>query len=511
MSNDYLENTKMAAAHLGKVLVLGLGVSGKATARYCADLLGGRVDELYVAAGARNADSEAFVATLPAAVAVEFGDDAVGPLAEAAGGSFDICIASPGIPYWAPLYEQGQKASDELVSEVEFAWRESAEDSTWVAITGTNGKTTTTACCAAVLQAAGMAAAAVGNIGDTCITAVKGASTDVYVAEVSSYQLASTRYFAPDVAVLLNITPDHVHWHKTLEAYAQAKFNVLRNLDSARGVSPKLGGRRVAILDATNDVVRAKVRECKAIDEQARGFSYIPLGTKAGIFGDMRAACGALNAAFLDEDGHLHVAFDGTDHVLLAAEDLKIPGEHNIGNALMVAATAIVLGVADDVVSQALASFESLPHRIEPCGTVNGVRCYNDSKATNPDATIKALAAFPTTRPVVLLGGDDKGTDLAELVDTAYAHVRAAVCFGAGGPRFRDAFEQAADRAPQDFVLVSAGGLEDALDTALGIARAGDVLLLSPACASFDEFHSFEERGDVFKQLVAQRAEKAGR
>ena len=477
---------RRGSEYLGNVLVLGLGKSGKAVARYCAELLGTRrVDGLFIAAGERTADAEEFLASIDRpGVGFAFGDDAL----EGPGTGFDLCIASPGIPFWHELYLSAIAQSVELISEVEFAWRESDENSTWVAITGTNGKTTTTALTAHVLKECGLAAAAVGNIGDVCLDAVAGGGTDVYVAEVSSYQLYSTIDFTPDVAVMLNITPDHLHWHQTLEAYAEAKFNILH-------------GNRVAILDATNDVVREKVRELKA-----EGANYIPLGTADGIEGDMRARCGSPNAAFIGEEGALTVAFDGTEHIVGAVSDLKIKGAHNASNALAAAAVAVALGLDDARVADALAGFAPLEHRIEPCGSVEGVECYNDSKATNVDAAVKALEAFPGKRVIVLLGGDDKGTDLSDLVASAHAHAFAAVCFGSAGPRIHEAFEASAGNAPDGFSLLRANRMEDALDVALGHAEAGDIVLLSPACASFDEFRSFEQRGDVFKGFVAHRA-----
>ncbi len=542
------------AERLGNVLVLGLGKSGKSVARYCRDLLGTRVDNLFIAAGAETDDSRAFVESLVCpGVEAAFGDGAL----EGNVGHFDLCIASPGIPCWHELYLRGAALSDEIISEVEFAWRESDEGSTWVAITGTNGKTTTTSLAAHVLRECGFAADAVGNIGDVCLDAIAAGRTNVYVAEVSSYQLHSTRFFAPDVAVLLNITPDHIHWHKTLEAYRDAKFKLIDNMLPVRGgesrgltghaeaPAPRTGGaaaelarcarsdsprsrsaltssqpqrgqstpgspHRCVILDATNDVVRAKVRELKALPADERGFDYVPLGTADGIHGDMRAKCGADNAAFLDGEGVLHVAFDGIEHVLVAADDLQVKGEHNASNALAAAAVAVALGADDEAIAAALVSFKPLAHRIEPCGSVAGVACYNDSKATNVDATLKALQAFPGKRVVIMLGGDDKGTDLAELVTEAHAQASVAVCYGEGGPRFAAAFDAASAQAPAGFQLVRANHLEDALDAALEEARPGDVLLLSPACASFDEFRSFEHRGDVFKQLVAKRAESRG-
>lgn len=497
-----IANKKHAPCSLGRVLVLGLGKSGRAVVDYCLPLVGSRIGALAIAAGAHTPASEIFAEQARAQGAfVVFGDDAVAQLADAVGGHFEACIASPGISQLSEFYASAVKVADEVMSEVEFAWRESAADSRWVAITGTNGKTTVTAMCAHVLREAGMSAKAVGNIGDTCLDAVAAGGTDVYVAEVSSYQLASTINFAPNVAVLLNITPDHLHWHGTLEAYRDAKFKVLANLVAVPGA--------VAVLDATNDVVRSEVRRLRALGDK-RGFSYLPLGTKDGLLGDMRAACGSTNAAFVDAEGTLCVALAGSDCKVLRADELLVKGQHNVSNALAAACCALVLGIEAPCVAAGLRTFAPLEHRIEPCGTVRGTTCYNDSKATNVDATLKALEAFPETLPLVLLGGDDKGTDLAPLVAAAHAHTRVVVCFGAAGERFALAFEDAADAAPAGFELVRAGHLEDALDAALVVARTGDVILLSPACASFDEFNSFEERGCAFKNLVAVRAAAQG-
>ena len=494
-----IASKKYAPETLGRVLVLGLGKSGHDAVDYLMPLLGGRVSELAIFGGAHSADADAFAQTARAAGAhVAFGDNAVAQLAEAAGGHFELTIASPGISEFSELYQAAARVSNEVISEVEFAWRESAASSRWVAVTGTNGKTTVTALTAHLLKSAGLRAAAVGNIGDTCISAVGANAADVYVAEVSSYQLASTKRFAPNVAVMLNITPDHLHWHHTLENYRDAKFKLLDNLASVPGA--------VAVMDASNDVVRAKVRQV----EGGCGFAIVPMGTAEGLSGDMRARCGAENAAFIAADGTLEVALRGTEHALVNEADLLIKGSHNAGNALAAASAALACGVDAAEVAKALVTFAPLEHRIEPCGTVRGAACYNDSKATNVDATLKALAAFPHTRPVVLLGGDDKGTDLEDLVAAAHRHTRVCVCFGDAADRFMAAFEGAAASAPADFKLLRANHLEDALDVALDQAASGDVVLLSPACASFDEFHSFEERGEVFKQLVSARAAALG-
>lgn len=471
---------------MGDVLVLGLGKSGAASADYCLDLLGDRVKSVTIAAGARNEGASARAKERQARGArVVWGE---GPIE----GSFDLCIASPGISEFSAFYQSARAASAEIVSEVEFAWRESAADARWVAVTGTNGKTTTTSLIEHILVGAGLRARAVGNIGDTCIGAVAHDAPSVFVAEVSSFQLASTVDFAPNVAVLLNITPDHVTWHKTLDNYVAAKMKVLANLPQTPGA--------VAVLDATNDTVRARVRELAAMDPAKRGFSYIPVGTAAGLEGDMRAACGSDDAAFVRASDSMLVVARGSEEIeLCRVSDLQIPGAHNVGNALHAAACALALGVPAADVAAGLRTFTSLEHRIEACGEARGIAFYNDSKATNVDATLKALAAFEPRKPIVLLGGTDKMTDLAELVSQAEAHCTAVVLYGASRDRFAEAFAGAA------LPVYTADRMADALDEAVSHAAQGDIVLLSPACASFDEFNGYEERGRVFKKLVADR------
>lgn len=486
---EMLPGRKAAPACLGRVLVLGLGKSGRACADYLRPLIGARVTGLSVAAGAPSDDALAWARAARADGArVEFDHEVIE-------GAYDLCIASPGISENSPFYRSAAAASAEVVSEVEFAWRESRAESRWVAVTGTNGKTTTTAMTAHLLRGAGLAAAAVGNIGDTCIEAVASDDADVYVAETSSYQLASTRDFAPDVAVVLNITPDHLAWHGSHEAYAAAKWKVLANLGRVPGA--------VAVLDAEDDAVRERVRALRALAPDERGFAYVPLGTARGLGFDMREACGSENAAFRAPDGVLTVALGGEEHRLCGAGELQVRGAHNQANALAAAVAALALGADAAAVAEGLASFAPLEHRIEPCGSVAGVECYNDSKATNVDATLVALAAFAPRRPIVLLGGRDKGTDLAPLAAACAEHAGAVVCFGEARERFLAAF------AGADLPVLEARGLADALDVALGAAAPGDVVLLSPACASFDEFSCFEERGDAFKALVAARAQGA--
>lgn len=453
---------KEAYANLGDVLLLGMGVTGKAVLAYLEPMVGSRVNSITIA------------------------EDDSAPIE----GHFDLCIASPGISQFSDMYIAGARASAQIIGEVEFAWRESTADSKWVSVTGTNGKTTTTALVSHLLQEAGFNARCVGNIGDTCIDAVArdnaaGTRDAVYVAETSSYQLASTVNFAPDVAVVLNITPDHLAWHRSHENYAEAKWKSISNIAASHGI---------AILNATDDEVRAKVREIKA--DANRGFSYIPLGAKAGIDADMRAVCGAENASFVRVDGTLAVAFGGEEFDLCNAADLQIKGEHNIENALAAASAAIAIGANAGSVAQSLTTFKPLEHRIEPAGEIAGVRFFNDSKATNTDATLKALVAFRPDRPIILLGGRDKGTDLEELVEQCASNAKAVVVFGEAADRFYNAF------VGRHGALHRAEGMAEAFECAMRLAQPGDIVLLSPACASFDEFSCFEERGDTFKRMV---------
>lgn len=486
---DIVPEKKYAKKQLGRILILGLGKSGRAAFRYCYDLLGTRVESLHVAAGDKNRDSQEFIAQFDnTRFSVDF---ETYDFTE----TYDVCIASPGIPQCSDFYQNAKHASGELISEVEFAWRESEKASRWIAITGTNGKTTTTALTAHLLQAAGKNAVAVGNIGETCLDAVVSGKVDIYVAEVSSYQLASTHYFAPDVAVILNITPDHTSWHGSHEQYREAKLAVLKHLSAQEN--------SWAVLDATDNEVRGVVKTIKSLSREDRGYDYLPIGTQSGIGSDMRVVCGSENAAFVMQD-RLCVAVGELEHNLALVDELSIKGNHNYANALAASAVACIFGIDDASVSSALSQFNPLPHRIEPCGSILGVSCFNDSKATNPDATLKVLTAFNGVKPILLLGGFDKGTDLSDFVGEVAQGASAVVCFGAAGPRFFDAFSK------KEIPVFRAAKLEDALDVALENSQSGDVVVLSPACASFDEFSSFEQRGDVFKDLIKQRSQDRG-
>lgn len=455
---------------LGSVLVLGLGNSGFAAARYCADLLGAQVSSVTVVDAGDTQLLRQRAETLAASGAlVILGSDTVD-------GEFDLCIASPGIPPHAELMVGASAASREVLSEVEFAFRRSV--SPWVAVTGTNGKTTVTALVTHLLTCGGLSARSVGNFGPPAIEAVsEAASGEVLVAEVSSFQLALTHEFHPRVAVLLNITPDHVDWHGSLELYAADKAKVFANLTS----------EDFAVIDVD--------------DSGAAPYADMLLERDVPVarVSRHRAFYGGASLA----DGMLTLSTPRGIVELVHEDQLLIRGSHNVSNALAAAAAADALGVSASALRDGLLSFAPIEHRLEPVGTIAGVEWFNDSKATNPDAVSKALEAFPERPLVVLLGGRNKGNDFRSLAAQAAAVAHTVVVFGEARDEIAMAF-QGVSLAPE---VVST--LAEAVTVAAGCARAGDAVVLSPGCASFDEFENFEERGRAFKSMVLELSKRA--
>ena len=462
--------------HLGAICVLGVGTTGQAVIDYCLKLLQGgevRIDSLDIYPG----DAEAPFVPADSRVRIH-------PDTHQVSGEYDLTVVSPGIPPHSELYSSAQRCSSEVISEPEFAF--SISPDRWLAITGTNGKTTTTALCTHLLNTGGFKARAAGNIGLPCISAIdQRQSGEWLVAELSSYQLASSRLLAPVVAILLNITPDHLHWHGSFAEYARVKESIFANMVPG---DPR-------IIDATSTETRTIFKAFVAA-----GLRAIPLGTSEGLCSDMTVRCGAAEAAFVDSTtAMLTVVCAGIRHSLIPMDQLLIKGEHNLQNALAAAAAALAIGVDVEAVREGLATFSPLEHRIEPCGTVRGLHFFNDSKATNPEATIKALSAFEQMPLVVMMGGRDKGTELKELVAACVDSCRAVVCYGEAGERFHAEFEKL-----RGLELSLVGTFREAFYEAVNLAQPGDALLLSPACASFDEFSSYEHRGVVFKSLIQE-------
>lgn len=455
---------------LGRVLVLGLGKTGESVCRYLCGLPSDRVESVTLYGGAASAPGEATRALEAAGARVVCGTEDVE-------GTYDLAVASPGIPMDSAFFRAAAAASAEVVGEPEFAYRESPER--WVAVTGTNGKTTTTSLVTHLMRASGLDACSVGNIG-TLVTdeVARRRDGEWLVAELSSFQLATTRELRPRAAVLLNVTPDHLEWHHTMEAYAAAKERAFANM-------------------AAGDLAVVSVDDgwCRAVRDRlvARGVRACELSVTCEPSSD--------DAAFLRGD-ELVVRLGGRERTVARRGELLIFGTHNAQNALAACAVALGLGCDPDRVREALLCFSPIEHRIEPCGEHAGVRFVNDSKATNAGSVEKALEAFEPGSVVVLLGGHDKMCDLSSLAERVCERCRVAVCFGEAGPRIHAALDDAAagrDAAP---LVVDAPHMREAFCAAVAQARPGDVVLLSPACSSFDEFSGMAERGRLFKDLV---------
>ena len=452
----------------GTILVLGLGTSGQAAAEWAlGEAAAGADIRVVVADSARDEVLEERARTLRARGAeVRLGAVDVPPA--------DLVVASPGVRPASRLMEAARSTGAPVISEIELANRISS--AAWVAVTGTNGKTTTTALIAHVLREAGFPAEPVGNYGPPAVrAAAETGPAGVLVAEVSSFQLALVERFHARVAVLLNITPDHIDYHGSLEAYAGAKARVFANLER--------GDAAVIDVDDAGSAPYAEVVE----------------GTGADVYRVSRSVPQE-RGAYL-EAGRLMLADRGWIHGLLHVDDVPIKGHHNVSNALAAAAAAHAIGADPDSISRGLASFVPIEHRLEPAGIVDGAEYFNDSKATNPDAVVKALTAFEDRPVILLLGGRNKGVDMRPLAQIAAAECCDVVLFGEAASELEAAF------AGLDARLTRVSGLADAVASARAIAGPGDVVLLSPGCASFDEFDDYTERGRRFKELVATMGE----
>jgi UDP-N-acetylmuramoylalanine--D-glutamate ligase len=397
----------------------------------------------------------------------------------------DVVVASPGVPPTAPLLAEADRRGVPVVAELELAFQASAAP--WVAITGTNGKSTTTALAGRLLEAAGRTTWVCGNIGQAASERAREIPPDgVIVAEVSSFQLERVVSFRPAVAIVLNLTPDHLDRHGDLATYAALK---------ARVFARQVAGDR-AVLNADDP----------ALADWPRRFG---LAAQVAWFarGPRAAAIAGAEGAFVDADGNLVRVREGHRDVLLSSRALRIPGPHNVSNAL--AAVCATLGVRLDppqaaAVGGALAAFPGLEHRIEHAGEVGGVTFWNDSKATNVDAMETALRAFPAPL-VVIAGGRDKAGPWPSIAALAGERIGRLVLLGEAAATI----EAAWPRVPAE----RAADLDDAVRRAWQAARAlgGAPVVLSPGCASFDMFRDYEDRGRRFKAAVAALAASAAR
>jgi UDP-N-acetylmuramoylalanine--D-glutamate ligase len=376
----------------------------------------------------------------------------------------DVVVPSPLVREDHAIVRAAVSAGVPVRSEIDLAGERT--DAAIIAITGTNGKTTVTSMTAAMLEASGVRAVAAGNIGRPLVEAV-GDDVDVIVAEVSSFQLAFAQTFAPAVAVLLAITPDHLDWHGSFERYVAAKARITEHQRSSD----------LIVFDADDPAATDVASGSRA---RRVGVSLRP---------DVTDAYRVRDDALVEPDGALLVPLASMKRALL----------HDRTNALAAAAAALDRGATRDGVRATLASYATMPHRVALVGETSGVKWYDDSKATNPDAALRAVASFDSV--VLLAGGRNKGLDLSVLTE-AVPHLRGVVAFGEAGPEVAAAF------ARTTTPVTLADSMRAAVAAAREFARAGDVVLLSPACASFDAYSGYAARGDDFATEVQRLADQ---
>ena len=377
----------------------------------------------------------------------------------------DLIVVSPGVPAKIEPLENARAKGIPVWSEIELAWR--FLRGKLVAITGSNGKTTTTSLVAHILKTSNVPTLIGGNIGTPLLALVEtSVDASVTVAEISSFQLETIDSFRPEIGVLLNLTPDHLDRHITFEEYAGAKMRMFENQLE----------KDIALLNADDPEVTKRM----------------PAKPKIFWFSrQKRVATGA----FLRDD-QIIFRHEGSEVELARLADIQLRGQHNVENVLASCAAAYLAGAVPAAIAAGVKSFRGVEHRLEFVAELSGVQYYNDSKATNVDAAVKAVEAFPGPL-VVILGGRDKGSSYAPLREPLHERARLALLIG-------ESAEKIAADLGDAVAFENAGTLQQALHIAARHVQPGDTVLLAPACSSFDQFENYEHRGRVFKELVAQ-------
>lgn len=384
--------------------------------------------------------------------------------------SADEVVKSPGIAPTLPVMQAIIEKNIPVISEIEFAGRYT--DAKMVCITGSNGKTTTTLLTYHILKNAGINVGLAGNVGQSLALQVAREHHDVYVIELSSFQLENMYEFKANIAIILNITPDHLdRYDYKMENYVAAKFRILNNLTPSD-----------AFIFWQDDPVIA--RQLKQVATEARLFPFA-LHSEPGTRG------------YVDDEDEIVFAADPDTSLRMPRADLSLNGLHNLYNSLAAGLSACLLDIKKDDIRKALSDFEGVEHRLEPVATVDGVRWINDSKATNVNSCWYALESMPDSKSTVLiLGGKDKGNDYNEIAELVDKKVKAIVCMGLHNEKLLDFFT---GRVPE---IRSTASMADAVKVCSELASEGDTVLLSPCCASFDLFKSYEHRGEMFKEAV---------
>jgi len=439
-----------------RVLVVGLGKSGVASALFLKER-GARV----TVSDTKSPDQlrDEIPVLLDHGIAVETGGHG-----ERTFRGQDLIVVSPGVPVDAPPLVQARASGEPVIGEIELAAQHLPGPI--VAITGSNGKTTTTTLTGKILLAGGLPALVGGNIGTPAISLVAEAKPEtVVVLEVSSFQLETIQTFRPKVAVVLNVTPDHLDRHRTFQAYVDAKARVFENQQSSD----------FAVLNEDDQT-------CVALGNR----------TRAQVFWFSRKK-EVKQGAWVRDGQILFREGSGQREIMLASE-IPLKGAHNVENVLAAVCAGALMGCSAESIRKAVRDFKAVEHRLEYVATVKGVEYYDDSKATNVDATIKALESFPANIHLIL-GGKDKGSDYTVLNDLLRQRVKRVYTIGAAAQKIESHIKGATD-------IVHAETLDNAVRRAAAVAQAGDIVLLAPACASFDQFQSYNHRGRVFKEVV---------
>lgn len=439
------------------ILIIGLGISGVSTAK-ALDKLGGKI----IIADSKSADTLKEYKQQLSEIDIEyFLEDRQFDLEK-----IDIAVKSPGVPFDLELIDNLQKQNIEVVTDIELAYRLCKNK--FIAITGTNGKTTTTALTGEIFKNSNVPYHIAGNIGVGILWEVVNSKQDeIFIVETSSFQLQNTVDFKPYISLVTNITPDHLNWHKTIEHYRDAKKKVFKNQDKYD----------FTVLNYDDSEVRSWSDETKA----------------EVIFFSTREK---LSRGIYIEDNWIVIDLQEDKIRVLKTDELKILGRHNLENALSSIAIAYCAKIDLSVIRDTLREFEGVEHRLEFVKEIEGVRYYNDSKGTNPDASIKAIESIP--RGIILIaGGMDKGSEFDEFIESFSGRVKSLVLLGETKEKIRSCANK---KGFLETHLVSS--IEDAVRLSHSIGVSGDTVLLSPACASWDMFKSYEERGEKFKNAV---------
>ncbi|WP_026895190.1 UDP-N-acetylmuramoyl-L-alanine--D-glutamate ligase [Clostridiisalibacter paucivorans] len=378
----------------------------------------------------------------------------------------DMVVKSPGVPMDLNIIKKAVESGIEVITDIELAYR--ITEIPFIAITGTNGKTTTTTLVGEIFKNAGFNVKVTGNIGVGILwELVNNKDIDIFIIEASSFQLESTKYFKPKVAVITNITPDHINWHKDFKNYINSKKKIFRNQTKEDFI----------VLNYDDDLLKSLEKE---IDSKVIFFTQ-KHKIKNGIY---------LNNNYIVYD------YDNEFVKVMDYRDIKMPGMHNLENSMAAIATAKAMGIKWETIIYTLKTFEGVEHRLEFVDDVNGISFYNDSKGTNPDASIKAIEAL--NKPITLIaGGYDKGSDFEDFINAFNGKVDNIILLGETKEKIRKA---AIKLGFNNIYIVK--DMEEAVLKGYQISNSPHTVLLSPACASWDMYNSYEERGRHFKDIV---------